>query len=85
MKSKLGKALLTTVGALAVAGIAAPAYAHVDAGGGAAGFITVDRPFVAGEQAGFAATDHVFTAGHEGGWVSSHDLGGGAEGLAHIG
>ncbi|GAA2745196.1 hypothetical protein [Kitasatospora cinereorecta] len=85
MNSKLGKVVLTAVAALAVAGISAPAYAHVDAGGAAEGVATADEPFVAFHEAGFAETDHIFTAGHEWGWATSTATGGGAAGIIHIG
>ncbi|GAA0675016.1 hypothetical protein GCM10010193_29980 [Kitasatospora atroaurantiaca] len=84
MKSMLGKALLTTVGALAIAGVSAPAYAHVDAGGGGHFIATAEEPFVAGEQHGWAVTDHIFVAGHQWGWATSTATGGGAEGIVHI-
>ncbi|WP_441245504.1 hypothetical protein [Kitasatospora sp. McL0602] len=85
MKSKLGKALLVTVGALALAGVSAPAYAHVSAGGGGEFFATAECPFVAGEEHGWAATDHIFVAGEKHGWASSHAVGGGEEGVVHVG
>ncbi len=84
MKSKLGKALLVTVGALAVAGVSAPAYAHVDAGGGGHFFATAEDPFVAGEQHGWAKTDDIFVAGAQWGWANSTAVGGGEEGIVHI-
>ncbi|MFC6597235.1 hypothetical protein [Kitasatospora paranensis] len=85
MKSMLAKALLTTVGAIAVAGVAAPAYAHVDAGGGGTLIATADEPFVAGEQHGWAETSHIAVAGQKWGWATSTAVGGGADGEAHIG
>ncbi|MER5640794.1 hypothetical protein ABT095_28070 [Kitasatospora sp. NPDC002227] len=84
MKSKLGKALLVTVGALALAGVSAPAYAHVAAGGGGEFFATAECPFLAGEQHGWGATDHVFAAGEQHGWATDHSIGGGQEGIAII-
>ncbi|WP_431679206.1 hypothetical protein [Kitasatospora sp. KL5] len=85
MKSMLGKALLTAVGALAVAGVAAPAQAHVDAGGGAHLVATADDPFVAGEGHGWAETSNISVIGQEWGWATSTAVGGGTEGEAHIG
>ncbi|AUG77949.1 hypothetical protein CFP65_3142 [Kitasatospora sp. MMS16-BH015] len=84
MKSKLGKALLVTAGALVLAGVSAPAYAHVAAGGGGEFFATADCPFLAGEQHGWAATDHIFAAYEQHGWANSHALGGGEDGIAVI-
>ncbi|MFF0293352.1 hypothetical protein ACFYST_09195 [Kitasatospora sp. NPDC004614] len=85
MKSKLGKAVVTTVAALALAGIASPACAHVAAGGGEEGVITAHEPFIAGHGAGFAATDHIFTAGGRYGWATSTAVGGGEGGIIAIG
>ncbi|MFD8481315.1 hypothetical protein [Kitasatospora sp. NPDC059673] len=85
MKSKLGKAVITTVAALALAGIASPACAHVVAGGGEEGVITAHEPFIAGHEGGFAATDHIFTMGGGGGWATDEAVGGGGGGIAAIG
>ncbi|MEV7214126.1 hypothetical protein AB0O31_13660 [Kitasatospora cineracea] len=85
MKSKLGKVVVTSVAALALAGIAAPAYAHVAVGGGQEGVATADEPFVAGHWAGFAETSHIFTAGGGYGWATSTAVGGGEGGIVDIG
>ncbi|MEV4556694.1 hypothetical protein AB0K51_06820 [Kitasatospora sp. NPDC049285] len=84
MKSKLGKALVTTVAAVALAGVAAPAYAHVAAGGGQEGIATADEPFVAGHWAGFAETSHIFTAGGGYFWATDEATGGGEGGIVEI-
>ncbi|GAA4854034.1 hypothetical protein [Kitasatospora terrestris] len=84
MKSMLGKAVLTSVVALAAIGVAAPAYAHVATGGGQEGVATADEPFVAGHWAGFAETSHIFAAGHGWGWATSTAVGGGQEGIVVI-
>ncbi|MFD7642219.1 hypothetical protein ACFV4P_16350 [Kitasatospora sp. NPDC059795] len=85
MKSKLGKAVVTTLAALALTGIGAPAYAHVVAGGGGQLVATAHEPFLAGGGGGFAGTDHIFTLAGGGGWATSTALGGGGGGVAAIG
>ncbi|MEU9134168.1 hypothetical protein AB0D08_39915 [Kitasatospora sp. NPDC048540] len=84
MKSMLGKALLTTVAAVALAGVSAPAYAHVAAGGGGEFVASAHEPFLAGEQHGWAETSHIFAAGQQWGWATSTAVAGGAEGIAVI-
>ncbi|WP_371480926.1 hypothetical protein [Kitasatospora sp. NBC_00315] len=85
MKSMLGKALLTAVGALAVAGVSAPAYAHVGVEGGGQFVASADPVFVAGEQWGAAHTSHIHAADQRWGWATSTDLGGAQDGFAHVG
>ncbi|MFC9329666.1 hypothetical protein [Kitasatospora sp. NPDC057015] len=85
MKSMLGKAVLTAVGALAIAGVSAPAYAHVGVAGGGAFAASADPVFAAGDQWGVAHTSHILTGAHQWGAATSTDLIGGQEGFAHIG
>lgn len=85
MKSKLGKAVLIAAGALAVAGVSAPAYADVAAGGGGGFFATSEDPFIIGGQEGFAETDHIFTWFQRDGFATSTTLGEGGDGGAAIG
>ncbi|MFC8453018.1 hypothetical protein [Kitasatospora sp. NPDC057223] len=85
MKSMLGKVVLTAVGALAVAGVSAPAYAHVGVAGGGQFIASADPVFVAGEQWGVAHTSHILTGGEQWGWATSTAVGGGQDGFAHIG
>ncbi|MGW2400715.1 hypothetical protein ACWCYY_29555 [Kitasatospora sp. NPDC001664] len=84
MKSILGKAALTAISTLALAGVSAPAYAHVEAHGGAQFAATASEPFLAAEQWGHAETSHIeacfeqwFVAGDD--WAA-----GGGEGHAEI-
>ncbi|MFI9270252.1 hypothetical protein ACIGXM_06020 [Kitasatospora sp. NPDC052896] len=85
MKSTLGKTLLIAVGALVIAGVAAPASAQVVVGGGKEGVATANPPVVAGAEQGFAATDHTFAGGAKQGWATSTATGGGEAGLIHLG
>ncbi|MCX5212239.1 hypothetical protein OG689_23640 [Kitasatospora sp. NBC_00240] len=85
MKSMLGKAVLTAVGALAIAGVSAPAHAHVGVAGGGEFAASADPVFAAGEQWGVAHTSNILTGAHQWGWATSTDLAGGQEGFAHIG
>ncbi|WP_329564982.1 hypothetical protein [Kitasatospora sp. NBC_01266] len=85
MQRMLGRAAAVAAGALMIAGIAAPAYAHVTAGGSGGGVVSADPVFAAGWHAGWAGTDHVHTgfagahwatddaAGGEGGYQSEID------------
>ncbi|WP_457032584.1 hypothetical protein [Kitasatospora sp. P5_F3] len=84
MKSILGKAAITAVATLALAGISAPAYAHVSAGGGAQFAATADEPFLAAEAWGHAETSHIKAGFHE--WFVAGDdwAAGGAGGGASI-
>ncbi|WP_405017946.1 hypothetical protein OHV05_14045 [Kitasatospora sp. NBC_00070] len=84
MKSILGKAAITAVATLALAGISAPAYAHVSAGGGAQFAATADEPFLAAEAWGHAETSHIEACFHE--WFVAGDdwAAGGVEGGATI-
>ncbi|BFV58635.1 hypothetical protein KCMC57_up37390 [Kitasatospora sp. CMC57] len=84
MKSFLGKAVVTAVASLALAGVAAPAYAHVSAGGGAQFAATADEPFLAAESWGHASTSHIMAGFHD--WFVAGDdwAAGGAEGGAVI-
>ncbi|MET8629401.1 hypothetical protein ABZW30_37660 [Kitasatospora sp. NPDC004669] len=84
MKSKLAKAALTATAALALAGAATPAFAHVGLEGGGAIAATADEPFVAGKAFGVAHTSDVVAGGFGGGAATSTDLVGGGAGFAHI-
>ncbi|MFE4856868.1 hypothetical protein [Streptomyces sp. NPDC056670] len=85
MKSMLARVLVTSTVALAMAGLAAPAYADVAVGGRYEGVATADEPFVAGHWAGFAETTHVHTAGSGHQWATDHSAGGGESGIVVIG
>ncbi|MED7953202.1 hypothetical protein ACFVYP_20855 [Kitasatospora sp. NPDC058201] len=85
MKSKLGKVALTAFGALALAGVATPASAHVGLVGGGEFVASADPVFAAGEWWGLAHTSNIHTGGHGWGAATSTDVVGGAEGFAHIG
>ncbi|MEE1829064.1 hypothetical protein PUR61_43915 [Streptomyces sp. BE20] len=85
MKSKLGKVALTAFGALALAGVATPASAHVGLVGGGEFVASADPVFAAGEWWGLAHTSNVHTGGHGWGAATSTDVVGGVEGFAHIG
>jgi hypothetical protein len=84
MKSILGKAAITAVATLALAGVSAPAYAHVSASGGAQFVATADEPFLAVERWGHAETTHIEAWYHD--WFVAGDdwAAGGAEGGATI-
>ncbi|MER5350256.1 hypothetical protein ABT093_07980 [Kitasatospora sp. NPDC002551] len=86
MKSTLGKITLTAIGALALAGLAAPAAsAHVGLAGGGEFVASADPVFAAGEWWGVAHTSHIKTGAHGFGAATSTDLVGGVEGFAHLG
>ncbi|MEV6974694.1 hypothetical protein [Kitasatospora sp. NPDC093806] len=85
MKSKLGKVALTAFGALALAGLATPASAHVGLAGGGEFVASADPVFAAGEWWGIAHTSNIHTGEHGWGAATATDLVGGEEGFAHIG
>ncbi|WP_395295671.1 hypothetical protein ACF9IK_20770 [Kitasatospora hibisci] len=85
MKSKLGKVALTAFGALALAGVATPAFAHVGLVGGGEFAASADPVFAAGEWWGLAHTSNIQTGAYGWGAATSTDLVGGEEGFAHIG
>ncbi|MGW4893743.1 hypothetical protein ACWEQL_15980 [Kitasatospora sp. NPDC004240] len=85
MKNKLGKAVLVAAGALALAGAATPAFAHVGLVGGGEFVASADPVFLAGEQWGIAHTDNILTGFHQWGAATSTDALGGQEGFAHVG
>ncbi|MFH9352683.1 hypothetical protein [Kitasatospora sp. NPDC017646] len=84
MKSKLAKAALTTTAALALAGAATPAFAHVGLEGGGGIVASADEPFLAGGGGGIAHTSDIVAGGGGGGAATSTHLIGGGEGFAHI-
>ncbi|MBO1414636.1 hypothetical protein [Streptomyces sp. FH025] len=84
MKSKLAKAALTATAALALAGAATPAFAHVGLAGGGEFAASADHPFVAGAAFGVGHTSNVVAGGFGGGAATSDDLVGGGAGFAHI-
>ncbi|MEU9076718.1 hypothetical protein ACFYUY_20065 [Kitasatospora sp. NPDC004745] len=85
MKSKLAKAALTVTAALALAGAATPAFAHVGLAGGGEFAASGHHPFVAGDWWGIAHTSHVAAGGAGWGAATSEDVIGGEEGFAHVG
>ncbi|MFF1903246.1 hypothetical protein [Kitasatospora sp. NPDC058218] len=85
MKNKLGKAALTAFGALALAGVATPAFAHVGLAGGGEFVASAHPVFAAGEWWGLAHTSHIHTGAHGWGAATSTDALGGVEGFAHVG
>lgn len=85
MKSKLAKAALTAAAALALAGAATPAFAHVGLAGGGEFVASADQPFLAGEVFGIAHAGDTAAGGFFGGAATSTDLVGGGGGFAHAG
>ncbi|MFF4380530.1 hypothetical protein ACIQI7_23255 [Kitasatospora sp. NPDC092039] len=85
MKNKLAKAALTAVAALALAGAATPAFAHVGLIGGGEFVASADEPFLAGGGFGVAHAGDVAAGGFGGGAATSTDLVGGGAGFAHAG
>ncbi|MGW4382651.1 hypothetical protein [Kitasatospora sp. NPDC004531] len=85
MKSKLGKAVVTSLAALALTGIGAPAYADIVAGGGGGQAFSAEEPFLAEHGMGFAATDHLFAAGGGFEAATATELTEGGGGVAAIG
>ncbi|MFD5464019.1 hypothetical protein ACFWIQ_14550 [Kitasatospora sp. NPDC127059] len=84
MKSMLAKAALTATAALALAGAATPAFAHVGLAGGGGLVASGDHPFVAGMEWGVGHTSNTIAGGFGGGAPPATDLMGGGEGFAHI-
>ncbi|WP_035847958.1 hypothetical protein [Kitasatospora azatica] len=76
MQKMLGRAVVVAAGALMIAGIAAPAYAHVSTGGEGGGVVSADPVFAAGWGEGFACTDHVHTAFDHAWWATDEAAGG---------
>ncbi|MER7702895.1 hypothetical protein ABTX81_08370 [Kitasatospora sp. NPDC097605] len=86
MKSTLGKITLTAIGALALAGLAAPAAsAHVGVAGGGGFVASADPVFAAGGGGGIAHTSNIKAGEFGGGAATSTALFGGGGGFAHIG
>ncbi|MFI9269428.1 hypothetical protein ACIGXM_01690 [Kitasatospora sp. NPDC052896] len=84
MQRTLGRAAAIAAGALIAVGIAAPAYAHVDAGGLGGGVASAHPVFLAGGHLGFADTSHIHLAGARGGWATSTAAGGGGGGMVSV-
>jgi hypothetical protein len=76
MQKMLGKAAAVAFGALMIAGVAAPAYAHVATGGEGGGVVTADEPFAAGWGEGFAIAGHVHTDWMKAFWATDEATGG---------
>ncbi|GAA1221264.1 hypothetical protein GCM10009665_09320 [Kitasatospora nipponensis] len=76
MQRMLGRAAAVAAGALMIAGVAAPAYAHVYTAGGGGGVASADPVFTAGWGAGVAGTSHIATGFEKSGWATSTAAGG---------
>ncbi len=76
MQRMLGRAAAVAAGALMIAGMAAPAYAHVSTGGSGGGVVSADPVFVAGWHEGHADTDHVHTCFEHSFWATDEAAGG---------
>ncbi|MFI2607201.1 hypothetical protein [Kitasatospora sp. NPDC018619] len=85
MKSKLAKAALTAAAALALAGAATPAFAHVGVAGGGEFVASADHPFAAFEAFGLAHAGDTAAGGFGAGAATSTDLVGGGVGFGHAG
>ncbi|MFD8752099.1 hypothetical protein ACFV0O_14120 [Kitasatospora sp. NPDC059577] len=84
MKSMLAKAALTATAALALAGAATPAFAHVGLAGGGEFAASADQPFLAAGGFGVAHTTDTAVGGFGGIAATSTDIIGGGAGFAHI-
>ncbi|MGA5818720.1 hypothetical protein ACPC54_12790 [Kitasatospora sp. NPDC094028] len=84
MKSMLAKAALTATAALALAGAATPAFAHVGLAGGGQFVASADEPFAAAEGWGVGHTTNTAAGGMGGFAADSTDIVGGFEGFAHV-
>ncbi|MDH6121323.1 hypothetical protein [Kitasatospora sp. GAS204B] len=84
MQRMLGRAAAVAAGALMIAGIAAPAYAHVYEGGDGGGVATAHPVFVAGFHDHVAGTSHVHTASSGAGWATDTATGGEGAGGVEI-
>ncbi|KJS55326.1 hypothetical protein VM98_13845 [Streptomyces rubellomurinus subsp. indigoferus] len=80
----LAKAALTATAALALAGVATPAFAHVGLAGGGQFVAAADEPFAAAEGWGIAHTSHTAAGGMGGFAADDEHLVGGGEGFAHV-
>ncbi|MGF1427343.1 hypothetical protein [Kitasatospora sp. LaBMicrA B282] len=76
MQRTLGRAAAVIAGAMMIAGIAAPAYAHVSTGGNGGGVVSADPVFAAGWGEGWASTTHVHTAADGAHWATDDATGG---------
>ncbi|MET8545879.1 hypothetical protein ABZW03_35380 [Kitasatospora sp. NPDC004799] len=85
MKNTLAQAALTAVAALALAGAATPAFAHVGLVGGGALVASADQPFLAEEGFGLAFAGDTAAGGWGGLAATATDLVEGGEGFAHAG
>ncbi|WP_327067485.1 hypothetical protein OG500_16820 [Kitasatospora sp. NBC_01250] len=84
MLKTLGKAAAVSAGALMIAAIAAPAYAHVYTGGDGGGMVSAHPVLAAGWLEGVAGTSHVHIAGSGDGWATATATGGEGAGAVEI-
>ncbi|MCX4748343.1 hypothetical protein OG455_22975 [Kitasatospora sp. NBC_01287] len=84
MQRMLGRAAAVAAGALMIAGIAAPAYAHVSTGGSGGGVVSAAPVFAAGWHDGWAGTDHVHTCFEGARWATDTATGGEGSGQVEI-
>ncbi|MFF7634069.1 hypothetical protein ACFZB9_13075 [Kitasatospora sp. NPDC008050] len=85
LRTTAARAAAVSAGALMIAGIAAPAYAHVYTAGEGGGVVSGKHPVLAtGWFDGVAGTSHVHTAGMGDGWTTATATGGEGAGGVEI-